>query len=98
MPQLTELKAAIDDGKTAKHRQWRTILHYLVRRELGFYARQSEGYTNEDGVVIVRPNTQFLPSWELLVDSFGIYGTSDGWFICDDQFVDYLPPEREEAP
>lgn len=98
MPQLAELKAAVDAGRTAKHRQWRTILHYLVRRELGFYARQSEGYTNGDGIVIVRPNTQFFPSWELLIDSFGIYGASDGWWATDEQFADYLPPEHQEAP
>lgn len=98
MSQLNELKADIDTGKTAKHRQWRTILHYLVRRELGFYARQSEGYTNEDGKVIVRANTQFYPTWELLIDSFSLYATSDGWWVCDEQFAEYLPPDHLEAP
>lgn len=98
MPQLTELKAAIDDGKTAKHRQWRSILHHLIRKENGYYGRQAEGYKNELDVVVVPVATSFYPTWEQLIDSFQGRYADDEWFLCDDQFVDYLPPEHQEAP
>jgi hypothetical protein len=93
---LTELKAAIDAGRTAKHQIWRSILHVLIRKELGFYAVQTEGYINEDGVIIVPVVTVFYPTWEMLLDSFrGCYVDAQ-WWTCDDKLADYLPPERED--
>ncbi len=97
MPRLIDLKAAIDDGKTAKHPIWRSILHYLVRKENGFYGKQSEGYTNEDGRIIVEPATVFYPTWEELSNSFSSLYADAEWWLCDDTFADYLPPEREDV-
>lgn len=96
MSQLNELKAAVDDGKTAKHRIWRSILHFLVRKENGFYGKQSEGYKNEDDIIIVEPATIFYPSWEELINSFSALYADAEWWLTDDKFVDYLPPERVE--
>jgi hypothetical protein len=98
MPQLSELKAAVDAGKTAKHRRWRSILHWFVKKEQDFYIKQAQGYTNPDGVVIVRAETAFYPRWEGLVDSFGYNATSKRWEITDEELEDYLPPERKTAP
>jgi hypothetical protein len=98
MPRLTELKAAVDDGKTAKHLIWRSILHYLVRKENGFYGKQSEGYANEDGRIIVEPATTFYPTWEELVNSFSTLYADAEWWLTNDKFEDYLPPEHQETP
>src|SRR4051794_1550775 len=98
MPYLKDLKAQVDVGRTAKHRQWRSILHFLVRKELGFYACQGEGYKNEQDVVIVKPRTTFYPSWEELENSFDGFCTDDEWVVCDDRFTDYLPADRRNIP
>lgn len=96
---LSELQAAVDVGKTAKHRRWRSILHWRVKRELGFYAKQAEGYANADGFVVVRAETAFYPTWGALIDSLsGYYANSKEWFLSDEPLEDYLPPERKEAP
>jgi hypothetical protein len=96
---LSELKNAVDDGKTAKHLRWRSILHWFVKKELGFYAKQAEGYVNGDGFVVVRSETAFYPTWEMLVGSFEkYYAESSSWRITDDPLEDYLPPERKMMP
>ncbi|GHO99155.1 hypothetical protein KSF_092030 [Reticulibacter mediterranei] len=96
MPRLNDLKAAIDDGKTAKHQQWRSMLHYLIRKEQGFYGRQIEGYKNEKEVVVVEPQTTFYATWDQLLASLNGFYTDNDWWLTDDKFVDYLPSKREE--
>jgi hypothetical protein len=98
MPYLKDLKKQIDAGRTAKHQQFRSILHHRVRKELGFYARQAEGYKNELEVVVVPAATSFYPNWEMLLDSFQGRYEDDEWVVCDEKFEDYLPPEREDIP
>src|SRR5690242_17402076 len=97
MPRLADLKAAVDAGRTAKHQQWRSILHHLIRKEGEYYGRQSEGYTNEIDIVVVPVSTSFYPTWEMLIASFQGRYDDDEWFVTDDKFVDYLPPEREDV-
>lgn len=98
MPKLADLKAAVDAGRTAKHLMRRSILHHLVRKEHGYYARQAEGYVNEIDIVVVPVVTSFYPTWELLTDSFQGRYDDDEWQLCDDQFADYLPPDHQEIP
>jgi hypothetical protein len=95
---LTDCKALVDAGKTAKHLRWRSILHYLVRKEGAYYGRQAEGYINPDGILIVKPDTTFYSTWQDLIDSFNGYYAGSEWEITDDPFEDYLPPERKTAP
>jgi hypothetical protein len=97
MPQLNELRAAVDAGRTAKHKQWRSILHYLVRKENGFYGKQAQGYKNEIGIVIVSPATTFYATWEDLLASLNGFYTDDEWWTTDEPFSDYLPPERDDS-
>jgi hypothetical protein len=98
MPQLNDLKKQVDAGKTAKHQMWRSILHYLVRKENGFYGKQSEGYKNEIDIVVVLPHTTFYATWEDLLNSLNGFYTDDEWFVTNDKFEEYLPPARQEAP
>jgi hypothetical protein len=99
MPQLNALKEAIDAGHTAKHRRWQSVLHWLVKKEMDFYAKEAEGYTNNDGVVIVRAATAFYPTWERLVSSLeAYYANSHAWRLTDEPLEDYLSPERHTAP
>ncbi len=95
---LNDCKLFIDMGRTAKHIRWRSVLHYRVRKEGKYYGRQAEGYTNPDGVVILKTDTTFYSTWEDLIDAFNGYYDDSGWEITDDPFTDYLPPERKSAP
>lgn len=99
MAYLNELKAAVDAGKTARLRRWRSILHWFVGKnridDLEFYLKQAEGYTNPDGIVIVQAETAFYPTWSALVDSLGYDAESSGWQLTDEPLADYLPPERK---
>jgi hypothetical protein len=81
MAQLNELKEAIDQCKTAKLRQWRSILHWFVKKERSFYIKQQEGYTNHGGVVIVQAKTAFYLEWEELVNALGYDAEAGGWEI-----------------
>jgi hypothetical protein len=66
---------------------------------MGFYAKQAEGYTNEDGIVIVQAETAFYPEWDMLVHSLeAYYAASRGWQLTDEPLEDYLPPERKMIP
>lgn len=94
MSYLKDLQPQIDAGRTAKHLIWRSILHILVRKELGFYAVQTESYTNPDGVIVVPVNTVFYPTWNMLLDSFKESYKDAEWWLCDEPFADYLPPKR----
>lgn len=96
MPRLSDLKAQIDAGRTAKHLMWRSILHHLIRKEGDYYGRQAEGYKNEIDIVVVPVVTSFYPTWELLIESFQGRYADDEWQLCDDRFEDYLPPERPQ--
>jgi hypothetical protein len=95
----SELKNAVDDGKTAKHQRYRSILHWLIKKERGFYAKQAEGYMNEAGFQVVRAETAFYPTWDMLVESFeSRYAKSSAWMVTNDKLEPYLPPERKTAP
>lgn len=92
---LQECKKAVDEGKTAEHRLWRSLLSCQIRKEGQLYARHTEGYKNPHDVEVVKPDTVHYRTWEELVDGFyGRYETE--WVLTNEPFRDYHPPE--EAP
>ena len=83
MPSLAELKIAIDRGKRAKLRLWRSILSVFVERQGQGYLKRMQGYRNPDGVLVVEPRTISYEQWEELMDGLGYDAYSHGWELLE---------------
>ena len=83
MPSLAELKVAIDRGKRAKLRLWRSILYVFVERQGQGYLKRMQGYRNPDGVLVVEPRTISYEQWEELMDGLGYDAYSHGWELLE---------------
>lgn len=94
MSRLADLKAAIDAGKTAQLRCWRSILRWLVKKEPAGYVKQGEGYTNPRGIVVVQAETTCYPEWDRLLNAFEEEADSEQGEITDRPLEPYEPPER----
>jgi hypothetical protein len=93
MAHLNELKVAIDSGQIVKLRQWRTVLHWYVKKERGVYLKRAEGYINPAGMIVARPQTLSYEKWEELVNSFGYDATLGSWQLTN-EFREYFPVEQ----
>ena len=84
MPPLHELKTAIDRGKIAKLRLWRSVLSQFVARRGPFYVKRIQGYRNPDGVLIVEPRVVLYVQWDDLTDGLGYDADSPGWELLEE--------------
>lgn len=95
---LVHLHDLIDYGRTAKLRQWQSILHLYVKKEQGQYLIHKEGYKNPRGMIIVHPKTTFYQTWDDLINEIGYDAKVNGWEITDEPLREYYPPVHEPEP
>ena len=88
MPSLDELKTAIDRGKRAKLRLWRSILYMFVEKKGQGYLKRMQGYRNPDGVLVVEPREATYEQWNELMDGLGYDGDSHGWELLEENRVE----------
>ena len=88
MPSLHELKAAIDRGKTARLRLWRSVLSQFVTRRGSLYVKRIQGYRNPEGILVVEPRKLVYEHWDELLDGLGYDAHSHGWELIEESMLE----------